>query len=147
MTETSISGEPAYPHHVGIALRAVVFSAMLGGTAGALFLWGVRTLQQTYPPVEGQAPPLQVVILLVSALLGAPAIAALGTWILARPLISHWRRGGFSAVSGAMGMVLALIAPVADKFGGRGGLLGYAAVCAVGALLLSRRVAEGRRTA
>ncbi len=146
MAETSISGEPAFPHHVGIAIRAIVFSAMLGGGAGALFLWGVRTLQLAQPPVEGQPPSLPVLILLISSFLGAPAIAVLGTWILTEPLISTWRRGGFSAVAAAMAIVLVLIAPVADKIGGRNGLLGYAGVCVVAALLLSKKVAQGRRT-
>lgn len=145
MTETSISGEPAFPHHVGIAIRAIVFSAMLGGAAGAVLLWVVRTLQQTNPPVEGQAPPLSVLVLLVSSVLGAPALAVLSTWILTQPLISPWRRGGFSAVAAGMGVILVMIAPVADRFGGRIGLIAYAGVCVTVALLLSRRVAEGRK--
>jgi hypothetical protein len=45
-----------------------------------------------------------------------------------------------------MGVILVLLAPVADKVGGRTGLLAYAGVCATVALLLSRRVAEGWRT-
>src|SRR5262245_9636830 len=136
--ETSISGEPAFPHHVGIAIRAIVFSATLGGAAGALLLWGVKTLQLSQPPVEGQPPSLPTLVMVISAFLGAPAVAILATWILTQPLVSPWRRGGFSAVAAGMAVVLVLITPVADKLAGRTGLMAYAGVCVAVALLLSR---------
>lgn len=142
-TETSISGEPAAPHHVGIAIRAVLFSALLGGAAGTLLLWGVRTLQPLAPAPEGQQASLPVFILLVGSLLGAPAIASLATWLLTRSLTSPWRRGGFAAVAGGMGLLVVLAAALADNLGGRNGLLGYAGLCVAGCALLSRRVASG----
>lgn len=144
MTETSISGEPASPHHVGIAIRAIGFSAMLGGTAGTLLLWGVRTLQQsTSQPV--QSVSTAVFVLMVSVLLGAPALAGLSTWILTRPLISPWRRGGFAAVAGGLGLIVVILTPFPFELAGRGGLLAYAGLSATVCLLLSRKVAEGRR--
>lgn len=143
--ETSISGEPAAPHHVGIAIRAVVFSAMLGGAAGTLLLWGVRTLQPLAPAPQGQSASLPVFSLLVGSLLGSPAIATLSTWLLTRPLTSPWRRWGFAAVAGGMGLLVVLAAAVADNLGGRIGLLLYAGLCVTVCALLSRRVAAGVR--
>jgi len=143
---TSISGEPAAPHHVGIAIRAVGFSALLGGAAGTLLLWGVRTLQGLEPVAPGPSTPLPVLSLLVGALLGAPGLASLATWILTRPLHSPWRRGGFAAVAGGAGLLIILAAAVADNLGGRMGLLLYAGACALVCLLLSRRVAAGFRS-
>jgi hypothetical protein len=144
--ETSISGEPAAPHHVGIAIRAIGFSAMLGGAAGTLLLWGVRTLQGLEPTAPSQAASLPVFSLLVGALLGAPALASLATWTLTRPLTSSWRRGGFAAVAGGAGLLIILAAAVADSLGGRMGLLAYAGACVLVCLLLSRRVAAGFRS-
>lgn len=143
--ETSITGEPASPHHVGIAIRAVCFSAMLGALAGTLLLWGFRTLQPGHPYLPGQSIPTPLFIPLIGALLGTPGLAALSTWALTRPLISPWRRAGFSALAGGTAILVILASAVADYLGGRAGLLAYAALCAVGCLILSRRVAEGMR--
>lgn len=145
--ETSISGEPAAPHHVGIAIRATGFSAMLGGGAGTLLLWGVRTLQGLGPTPPGPSSSLPVFSLLVGALLGTPGLAGLATWILTRPLHSPWRRAGFAAVAGGAGLLVVLAAAVADNLAGRMGLLAYAGVCALICLLLSRKVAAGFRSA
>lgn len=144
--ETSISGEPAAPHHVGIAIRAIGFSAMLGGAAGTLLLWGVRTLQGLQPAAPGPSTSLPVFSLLVGALLGAPGLASLTTWMLTRPLHSPWRRGGFAAVSGGAGLLIILAAALVDNLGGRMGLLVYAGVCVLTCLLLSRKVAAGVRS-
>jgi hypothetical protein len=143
--ELSISGEPAAPHHVGVAIRAMILSGLLGGAVGTLLLWGVRSLQPLIPPPEGQRAALPIFTLLIASLLGTPAIASLGTWILTRPLTSPWRRGGFAAVAGGMALVVVLIAAVADNIGGRAGLLAYAGLCVVGCALLSRKVAAGFR--
>jgi hypothetical protein len=146
MTETSISGEPAAPHHVGIAIRAIGFSGMLGGAAGTLLLWGVRTLQQMQPATSARTGSLPVFSLLVAALLGAPALASLATWILTRPLTSTWRRGGFSAVAGGLGLIVLIATPLAYEWGGRAGLLAYAGLCVLICVVLSRSVAAGYRS-
>lgn len=143
--EISISGEPAAPHHVGIAVRAVAFSALLGGATGTVLLWGVRTLQPLVPAPEGQRAPGSVFVLLVGALLGTPTIATLTAWLLTRPLTSPWRRWGFAAVAGGMGLLVVLAAAIPDNLGGRIGLLLYAGLCVGGCALLSRKVAAGRR--
>jgi hypothetical protein len=44
-----------------------------------------------------------------------------------------------------MGLVVLIVTPLAYEWAGRGGLLAYAGVCATVCLLLSRKVAEGRR--
>src|SRR5262249_46591550 len=128
-------GEVATPEHVGVAIRAIIFSGLLGGAAGTLALWGVRALKASEPVGVGPTASAPVFALLLFSILGAAALSTLGTWILTRQLISPWRRGGFSAIGGGAGLLLVFGAWIADNFGRQAGLLLYAGICVVLALL------------
>jgi len=140
---TSPTGEPAAPHHVGIALRAVLFGTLMGAGLVALAMWGVRSLQDGQP--QRAIPGDAVFALGVGGTGGGLLLAVLVAWSLMRPLTSAYRRGGFAVSAGFATFVAMLPTMAVDRYLGRWGLLFFAGACAVGCLVLARRVAAGVR--
>jgi hypothetical protein len=143
--QTSISGEPAAPHHVGIALRAMLFGTLMGAGLVALTMWGARTVQAGAAPVAGSAPPSPVFGLVVGGTLAGLGLAVAVAWSLMRPLRSAYRRGGLAIVAGFATFLAMLPTMAVDQLLGRSGLLGFAAACVLGCLLLAPKVAAGMR--
>jgi hypothetical protein len=143
--QTSVSGEPAAPHHVGIAIRAMLFGTLMGAGLVSLVMWGVRTMQAglaTTPASPAESPAFPLVATGTFAGLG---LAVLVAWSLMRPLRSAYRRGGLAVVAGFATFVAMLPTMAIDQVLGRWGLLGFAAACALGCALLARKVASGLR--
>jgi hypothetical protein len=143
--QTSATGEPANPAHLGIALRAVLFGTLLGAALVAVAMWAARTLQARLPDPAGEQPASPVFSLVVGGTLAGLGLAVLVAWSLMRPLTSHYRRGGLAIVAGFATFVVMLPTIALDRIAGRAGLLGFAAVCVLGCLALARKVAAGLR--
>ena len=143
--QTSITGEPAAPHHVGIAFRAILFGTLMGAGLIALAMWGARTVQAGSPLPAGARPAGPVFNLVVGGTLAGLGLAVAAAWSLMRPLQSPYRRGGLAIVAGFATFLLMLPTMAIDQLVGRAGLLGFAAACAAGCALLARRVATGMR--
>jgi hypothetical protein len=144
--QTSISGEPTAPHHVGIALRAMLFGTLMGSSLVSLAMWGARTVQAGGPmPPAGTPPTSPVFNLVVGGTLAGLGLAVAVAWSLMRPLRSAYRRGGLAVVAGFATFVVMLPTVFVDRLLGRPGLLGFAAVCVIGCALLARKVAAGMR--
>ena len=144
--QISVSGEPSAPHHVGIALRAMLFGTLMGAGLVSLAVWGARTLQADSPvPPTGAPPESPVFNLVVGGTLAGLGLAVVVAWSLMRPLRSAYRRGGLAIVAGFATFVAMLPTVALDRILGRPGLLGFAAACALGCALLARKVAAGMR--
>jgi hypothetical protein len=143
--QTSISGEPAEPHHVGIAFRAMLFGTLMGAGLVALALWGARTVQLGGAAPAGTPPAGPVFNLVVGGTLAGLGLAVAVAWSLMRPLRSAYRRGGLAIVAGFATFLVMLPTVLLDHLLGRAGLLSFAAACAIGCALLARRVAAGMR--
>jgi hypothetical protein len=141
--ETSISGEPAAPHHVGIAIRAMLFGTLLGAGLVSLAMWGARTLQASGAAGDVAGGP--VFALVVGGTLAGLGVAVGVAWSLMRPLRSPFRRGGLAILAGFLTLIVILPTVVLDRLVGTAGLLGFAAACAAGCVLLGRKVATGLR--
>lgn len=140
---TSVSGEPAAPEHVGVALRAMLFGSLAGTGLIALAMWGRRMLETQGPVTEDPITGGPIFALVVGGTLGGFLLTIGLAWSLMRPLRSPYRRGGLAIIAGFATIVLMLLSIVADQLAGRWGLLGLAALCVTGCLLLSRSVASG----
>jgi hypothetical protein len=143
--QTSISGEPAAPHHVGIAIRAIAFGTLMGAGLVSIAMWGARRLQAGTGPVEGPPAASPAFPLVVGGTLAGLGLAIVVAWSLMRPLRSAYRRGGLANVAGFATFVAMLPTMAIDQAVGPWGLLGFAAVCALGCALLARKVAGGMR--
>ena len=143
--QTSVSGEPAAPEHVGVAFRAILFGTITGTGLVALVMWGVRTLQLQNPAMTTAATGGPIFTLGVGGTLAGLLLATGLAWSLMRPLRSSFRRGGLSVIAGFATVIVMLLTIAIDYFAGRWALLGFAALCALACALLARRVATGLR--
>lgn len=137
--DTSITGEPAAPEHVGVALRAVTAGVFAGTGVTATALYFARGLQASRPAPAVPVTTGLVPNLILTGWLGGAALAALCAWLLMRPIQSSYRRGAFAMVASFATLVLALVTMPADALFGRGGLLAITIVGLAGGLLLGRR--------
>ena len=135
---TGPTGEPAAPQQVGPALRAMATATLLGTGVIAVSLWAARALQVSTPAVAGAPPSTSVFIIVVGGTLGGLAAATIVAWTLLAPLVSAYRRGGLSMVSGFATALAMLPAMAVEQIGGRWGLPGYGAITLLLALLLAR---------
>ena len=140
---TSVSGEPAAPEHVGVALRAMLFGTLAGTGLISLAMWGKRTLEHNGAVPQGAITAGPVFALVLGGTLGGFLLTIGLAWSLMRPLRNPYRRGGLAIVAGFATIVVMLLTVVVDQLAGRWGLLGLAAACVLGCLLLARRVAAG----
>lgn len=92
-----------------------------------------------------EADPAAALTILLGGTIVGIGLAAAAAWRLLAPLGSIYRRGGFAVVSAFATIVVMLLTMPIHEFFGRSGLLGLAAVCAAGCLVLWRRI--GRLTA
>lgn len=147
MTEPTLSasGEPVEPGHIGIAMRAMLFGMLAGTGLIALSMWGKRTLELQGPPVASAITGGPIFALVLGGTLGGFLLTIGLAWSLMRPLRNPYRRGGLAIVAGFATIVVMLFSILADQLAGRWGLLAFAGLCALGCLLLSRRVASGVR--
>jgi hypothetical protein len=124
------------------AVRRLVHLALLGtgmgtlvGTATVLLaMVGVLQLQATSPPTESTA-----VLLIAGGTMGGLFMAAVSAWWILAPLGNWYRRGMLATVSAfATVLVMLLAFPLRALFGPPG-LVTFAILCLIGALLLARR--------
>lgn len=124
------------------AVRRLVHLALLGtgmgtlvGTATVLLaMVGVLQLQATAPPTESTA-----VLLIAGGTMGGLFMAAVSAWWILAPLGNWYRRGMLATVSAfATVLVMLLAFPLRALFGPPG-LVTFAILCLIGALLLARR--------
>lgn len=144
-TPTSVSGEPAAPEHVGIAVRAMLFGILAGTGLISLAMWGKRTLEMSGVGAVGAVTGGPIFALVLGGTIGGFLLTIGLAWSLMRPLHSPYRRGGLAIVAGFATVVVMMLTVVIDQLAGRWGLLGFAAACTLGCLLLARRVAAGFR--
>lgn len=139
-----LAGDPDAPttDQVPLAAAALPFAILLGTALEALVLWGVRTLLLDAPPSDSPVVTGPAGNLLVYGTLGSAAAAALATWIPLAPVRSWFRRGGLAIVAAFATLVASFLATPLYHFFGRGGLLGLAAACAIGCVLVGRRLAR-----
>jgi hypothetical protein len=141
----SVSGEPVQPGDVGIAIRAMTFGMLAGTALIALAMWLRRTLELQGHGAQGAVTGGPIFALVLGGTIGGFLLTIGLSWSLMRVLRSPYRRGGLAIVAGFATVVLMLFTVVADQVAGRWGLLGFAGICALGCLLLARRVAKGFR--
>jgi hypothetical protein len=142
---TSVSGEPVSPGHFGIAIRAMTFAMLAGTGLIALAMWLRRTLELQGVGEQGPVTGGPIFALVLGGTIGGFLLTIGLSWSLMRALHSPYRRGGLAIVAGFATVVVMLLTIVADQVAGRWGLLGFAGLCALGCLLLARRVAHGFR--
>lgn len=123
----------------------MLFGTLAGTGIIALSMWGKRTLELQGPPVEGAVTGGPIFALVLGGTIGGFLLAMILAWSLMRPLRNPYRRGGLAVVAGFATIVVMLLSIVADQVAGRWGLLALAGLCALGCLLLSRKVAAGVR--
>lgn len=122
---------------VRLAAFGVGFATLLGTFIVILTVLGVNALRETH--IEA------AFYLLAAGTLSGLTAAAVAAWRLLAPLGSDFRRGSFAIVSAFATVVLMLLALPIHGLLGRGGLLGLAALSALGCLGLWWRI--GRRPA
>lgn len=138
--ETSATGEPAHPEHVGLALRAIAAGSLVGSAAVSLVMWLVRTLQESGLAPLAPKPSDGIATIILLGWTGGALIAGLAAFALMAALVSSYRRGGLAMVAGFGTLLVSFITAPVDKLLGRWGLLGLAAASVVGFLLLLRSI-------
>ncbi len=129
------AGEPIDPniHYVRIARRGMLGGLSAGALAVAVVLWLVRTILAGAPAADQPVTTGLAPNLLIFGIIGSSALGAGLTWWRLGAIESTFRRGGLSLVAAIGTIVFAIAAtPLYHTFG-RSGLLGLAAVGAVGA--------------
>jgi hypothetical protein len=88
----------------------------------------------------GSTPALGAPLyLLFFGTLAGLVLAAVVAWRLLDPILSIYRRGGLSIVSGLATVLAMLVCIPVHQLGGRAGLAGLGGVAALGSLVLARR--------
>jgi len=119
---------------VGLAMGSGV---AFGLTVVSLTVLGVDFLRTQTPDAAPQAgAPLY---LLFFGTLTGLVVAGLITWRLLAPILSLYRRGGLSVVSGLATVLVMLLCIPVHQLAGRAGLLTLAVLAALASLVLARR--------
>jgi hypothetical protein len=118
--------DAAPPDRVGIALGALAAGAAAGG---AVILVGLAIFRAALAASRDSLP-----LVLFAGIVSA---ATLG-WSLSRAIADAWRRGVTAALAVVGALMLAGLAAPADMIAGRNGLMGYAGVLVVLAVLAVR---------
>lgn len=131
-TAPSGAGPAADLAPLRLAAFGVAFATLLGTFIVIVTVLGVNALRETH--IEA------AFYLLATGTLGGLAAAAAAAWRLLAPLGSDFRRGSFAIVSAFATVVLMLLALPIHGLLGRAGLLGLAALSALGCLVLWYRI-------
>ena len=125
---------------LGLVLGGLLFGLMLGLSLQALVGFAVRTAQASAPPAPGldlSSVPARILLLGTAS---AAFAAGIATWRIVSPLRHPWRQGMLSIIAALGSFALALVTQPVDRFLGRPGLIGLAAVAGILTLLLARRL-------
>ncbi len=136
----AITGEPARPEHVGLALRAIAAGAAAGVGSVALVMWLVRTLQLSGLAPLSPTPSDNIATIILLGWTGGALLGGLAAFALMAPLVSSYRRGGLAMVAGFGTLLFSFITAPVDSLLGRWGLLGLAALAGLLLILLLRSV-------
>ncbi len=143
--DTSPTGEPAAPEHVGLALRAIAAGTAGGVAAVAVMMWLVRTLQESGLAPLAPTPADDIATIILLGWTGGALLGGFAAFALMAPLTSSYRRGGLAMVAGFATLLVSFVTAPVDSFFGRWGLLGLAAVAAVAMVGLLRRLRRQAR--
>jgi hypothetical protein len=119
---------------IRLALLAMGSGMGFGLTVVSLVVLGVDLLRPASPPPSLATGP--AFYLLVLGTLAGLVLAGVVAWRLLDPVLSTYRRGGLSLVTGLATVLPMLLCMVANQLAGRAGLLVLAAMAFLGAVLL-----------
>lgn len=136
----AITGEPAHPEHVGLALRAILAGAAAGVGLVSLVMWLVRTLQLSGLAPLAPTPSDDIATIILMGWTGGALMGGFAAFALMAPLVSSYRRGGLAMVAGFATLLCSFITAPVDSLFGRWGLLGLTALAGLALLLLLRSV-------
>jgi hypothetical protein len=123
---------------VGLAMGSGVAFGLAVVSATVL---GVDLLRAGAPsPAPQLGAPLY---LLFFGTMAGLVLAGVVAWRLLEPILSIYRRGGLSIVSGLATVLAMLICIPVHQVAGRAGLVGLGVLAALGSLLLARRARTG----
>lgn len=132
--EAQAAADAAVRRLVHLALLGTVMGTLVGTAAVILAMVGVLHLQATASPGDSTS-----VLLIAGGTIGGLCVGAASAWWILAPLGSWFRRGMLATVSAFATVILMLLAfPIRALFGPPG-LVTFAIICLVGALLLGRR--------
>ncbi len=120
---------------VQLALRGTAMGTLAGTAIVVLAMLAVLAFQVRMTPSESTA-----VLLIAGGTMAGLAGAALTTWLVLAPLGNWFRRGMLATVSAFATVISMLLALPVRALLGPAGLVGFAALCLLGALLLGRTV-------
>lgn len=129
--------------YLGLALGALAFGVGLGIGLNAVVGFAVRTLQANQPPAKSLDLDASPAVVLLAGTVAACLAAAVATWRLMSPVRSTYRQGMFAMVAFFATFMGSILAMLADRAGGRVGLLVLAAAAFGFTVWLGRRVTRG----
>ena len=130
---------------IGFVATTLVFAILLGVAVIGASLWVVVTLQVGNPPSEVPDTSGPAFTVLVGGTFLGAMTAVVATWTLLARIGSAYRRGSFAMVSGFATMAAMLVAIPAHTSFGPSGLVGLVVACAIGCVLLGRRLSRWSR--
>jgi hypothetical protein len=130
---------------LGFVASSLAFAILLGVTVIGASLWVVVTLQAGKPPSEVPDTSGPAFTVLVGGTFLGAMTAVVATWTLLARVGSAYRRGSFAMVSAFATMVAMLVAIPAHTRFGPAGLVGLVGACALGCVLLGRRLSRWSR--
>jgi len=122
---------------IRLAIPAMGSAVAFGLAVVSATVLGVDLLK---PPAPSGAPQLGAPLyLLFFGTLAALLLAGVVAWHLLSPILSTYRRGGLSVVSGLSTVLAMLLCIPIHQLAGRAGLIGLGAAAAVVSFALARR--------
>jgi hypothetical protein len=122
---------------IRLALLAMGSGMAFGLAVVSLVVVGVDLLRPATPPPALATGP--AFYLLVLGTLAGLVLAGLVAWRLLAPVLSTYRRGGLSVVTGFATVLPMLLCMAANQLAGRSGLLALAGLAFLTAVLLGSR--------
>ncbi|NNG15713.1 MAG: hypothetical protein HKM89_04470 [Gemmatimonadales bacterium] len=130
---------------LGFVASTLAFAILLGVAVIGASLWVVVALQAGKPPSEVPDTSGPAFTVLVGGTFLGALTAAVATWTLLARIGSAYRRGSFAMVSAFATMAAMLAAIPAHTRFGPAGLVGLVGACAIGCVLLGRRLSRWNR--
>jgi hypothetical protein len=121
---------------IRLTLLAMGSGMAFGLAVVSLVVLGVDLLRPASPPPSLATGP--AFYLLVLGTLAGLVLAGAVAWRLLAPILSTYRRGGLSVVTGFATVLPMLLCMAANQLAGRSGLLALAGLALLAALLLGR---------